>query len=89
MKDFYWIAATLINAYFPAYIHVVDESHKHKHHAHGGKCHTHFAIHIVADAFVSMSRLERHRAIYACLEPAFKEGLHALSIHAKTKEDFQ
>jgi BolA protein len=40
-------------------------------------------IRIVAEAFKSMSRLERHRAINAIAQPKIDEGLHACAIEAK------
>jgi len=41
------------------------------------------AFRIVAKAFKTMSRLERHRKINAIAKPLMAKGLHAIAIEAK------
>ncbi|MBO0905320.1 BolA family protein [Jiella sonneratiae] len=85
------IEAKLGEAFAPAGLDVIDESHMHAGHHHAGSDHhaafdgsgeTHFRIRIVADAFTGMSRIARHRAINALLAPELSGGVHALAIEA-------
>jgi BolA protein len=89
------IKATLQAALTPAYLEVIDESHKHASHAHaaarpgraakiGG---THFRIKVVSQAFKGKSRVERHRAINHLLQAEFAAGVHAVAIEAKAPDD--
>lgn len=67
-------------------VSVDDESALHAGHAGaapGGE--THFAVEIVSPAFRGLSRLERHRAVYAAL--AGETGIHALRIKALSPEE--
>jgi BolA protein len=78
------ITQTLTEAFRPATLEVVDESHLHK--GHGGwrpEGETHFRVRIVAQAFQGLTRVEVHRRINAVLEPEIAAGLHALAIDAR------
>ena len=77
------IVEKLTNAFAPASLDVVDESHQHAGHAghrEGGE--THVRVYIVAEAFRGKSRLERHRMINETLVGELEGGVHALAIHA-------
>ena len=75
------IVRTLSEAFDPARIHVVDESHLHKGHAgHRPEGETHFRVKIASQAFAGKSRLEAHRMVNAALAAEFARGLHALAI---------
>ena len=77
------IVEKLTNAFAPASLDVVDESHQHAGHAghrEGGE--THFRVYIVAEVFRGKSRLERHRMINPTLVGELAGGVHALAIHA-------
>jgi len=77
------IAEKLTEAFTPARLDVVDESHQHAGHAGarpGGE--THYRVHIVAQAFAGKSRVERHRMVNETLSAELKGGVHALAIHA-------
>ena len=77
------IVEKLTNAFAPASLDVVDESHQHAGHAghrEGGE--THFRVYIVAEVFRGKSRLERHRMINQTLVGELAGGVHALAIHA-------
>ncbi len=78
------MADMLREAFAPSHLQVVDDSAKHAGHA-GARPegNTHFSVIMLSDAFVGMNRVARHRAVYAALDPFFKNGLHALSIDAK------
>lgn len=79
----------LSRALSPERLEIVNESHLHAGHHHAESDHhatfdgngeTHFRVRIVADAFSSMSRIDRHRAVNALLADELKEGVHALAI---------
>ena len=78
------ITQTLTEAFHPAVLEVVDESHLHK--GHGGwrpEGETHFRVRITSDAFRGASRVDVHRRINAALAEELKAGVHALAIEAK------
>jgi len=77
------ITRKLTEAFTPADLEVIDESHDHAGHAgHRPEGQTHFRVYIVADAFRGKSRLERHRMINAALADELAGDIHALAIHA-------
>jgi BolA protein len=78
------IADKLTEAFAPARLEVVDESHLHAGHAgHRPSGETHFRVTIVAEAFRGKSRIARHRMVNATLADELKPGgVHALAIHA-------
>jgi BolA protein len=83
LKD--WITETVRERLRPTSLTVEDESHRHAGHAgwrEGGE--THFRIDVVSPAFEGKSRVERHRMVNEALSEAFRRGLHALAIQAKT-----
>ena len=78
------ITRTLTEAFRPAEIDVVDESHLHKGHAgHRPEGETHFRVRIVSEMFRDKSRVEAHRLVNAALKPEFDRGMHALAIDAR------
>ena len=83
LKD--WITETLRTQLAPAHLDVIDESHIHAGHS-GARPEgeTHFRLDVVSAAFEGKSRVERHRIVNAALDPAFKRGLHALAVKART-----
>ena len=76
------IRERLQSALLPIELEVLDEGHKHAGHANAGK--GHFHVRIVSNAFAGQSPLKRHRMIYAALDGLMDEGIHALSIDART-----
>jgi BolA protein len=77
------ITDRLTDAFQPETLKVVDESEQHHGHSgwrEGGE--THFRVHIVSEAFVGKSRLERHRMINMVLDAELKGPVHALAIEA-------
>jgi BolA protein len=82
------IAALLRQAFAPALLDVVDESHRHAGHAGAGaEGETHYRIVMVAAAFAGCSRIERARAVHAALAPEFASGLHAIALRLLTPEE--
>ncbi|MEH3145975.1 MAG: BolA family transcriptional regulator [Methylobacterium frigidaeris] len=80
-----WIRTTLEERLAPLSLSVEDESHRHAGHAgwrEGGE--THFNVDVVSAAFEGKSRVERHRMVNAALDEAFRRGLHALALRART-----
>lgn len=79
------IRARLTAALAPQALEVVDESHRHAGHA-GSRPEgeTHFRVTIVAAAFESMARLERHRCVNAILAAELAGPVHALALSALT-----
>ena len=75
------ITRTLEEAFRPARVNVVDESHLHKGHAgHRPEGETHFRVRIASEAFAGRSRVDAHRMVNAALADEFARGLHALAI---------
>ena len=78
------IARKLAQAFAPASLKVLDESHQHEGHAgHQPGGETHFRLYIVSRAFEGKSRIERHRMINAALASELTGSVHALAIHAQ------
>ena len=77
----------LINQHISSeYFLVEDESHRH----HVPKdAETHFKLTIVSKTFFEMPRIARHRLINQILASEFKQGLHALSLHCYTPDEFK
>jgi BolA protein len=77
------ITQKLTEAFAPARLEVIDESHQHVGHAgHRPGGETHYRVYIVSEAFGGKSRLERHRLINETLSSELHGGVHALAIHA-------
>ena len=75
----------------PSELRIEDKSAAHKGHAAvkglGGE--SHFAVFVVAEAFESLSLVQRHRMIYALMNDEMKSGdIHALEIRSLTPEEF-
>ncbi|MGH8373450.1 MAG: BolA family protein [Gammaproteobacteria bacterium] len=69
----------------PQFLEIVDDAAQHIGHAHAGG--GHFTVRITSAAFRGKPRLQRHRMVYASLEPLMQDGIHALSIKALTPEE--
>lgn len=85
------IEAKLTEALRPESLVVVNESHLHAGHHHGGSDHyggfdgsgeTHFRVRVVSAAFTERSRVERHRLVNTILKAELDGGVHALAIEA-------
>ena len=67
---------------------IIDETPNHKGHAamqgHVRSDETHLKVVVVSEQFDKKMPLDRHRMIQECLTDEFQNGLHALSIEAKT-----
>jgi BolA protein len=70
----------------PLSLEVIDDSAKHAGHA-GAREGGHFRVALVAAAFTGRSQLERHRLVYAAVAPLMGQGVHALSIVARSPDE--
>lgn len=69
----------------PVELEVEDISYQHAGHAGGdGGEETHFNVKVVSQEFEGKSLVKRHRLVYSLLQYELQNGLHALSIVAKT-----
>ena len=77
------IEEKLIEAFKPASLEIVDESHLHAGHAgHRPEGETHFRVRVVSKAFTGKSRVERHRMVNSVLAEELSGPVHALAIHS-------
>jgi BolA protein len=74
----------LAAALAPTELEVLDEGHKHAGHANAGK--GHFHVRIVSGAFAGVLPIKRHRMVYAALAGLMDQGIHALSIDARSPD---
>ena len=79
------ITAKLTAAFAPTTLQVLNESSNHNVPA---NAETHFKVVVISDAFAGVALLERHRKINDALADELASGVHALSIVAKTPEQW-
>jgi BolA protein len=75
------INASLVAAFSPQQIEVIDESEAHRGHSgyqDGGE--SHFRGVISAPVFADMSRIARHRAIHNAIGAEMMKQIHALTL---------
>jgi BolA protein len=79
------IRQKLTGSFSPIELIVTDESAKHAGHS-GARPEgeTHFDIRLVSASFDGLSRVERHRRVYAVLSDELKTQVHALSLATLT-----
>lgn len=71
----------LTEAFTPAALEVVNESHQHAGHSgDDGSGESHFRVVIQAESFAAQSRLARHRAVHAAIGPELIAKIHALAL---------
>ena len=72
----------LLSNYFKtAYIEIIDDSKNHVGHS-GNTGGAHLNLEIVSIDFEGLSRIERHKLIYKCLEGFIPVKIHALKVIA-------
>jgi BolA protein len=69
----------------PDFLSVEDESHHH-HVPEGAQ--THFKVIAVSSKFIDLGRVARHRLVNHLLYKEFDLGLHALSLHLYTADEW-
>ena len=70
----------------PDTLSIEDESGRH-HVPKGAE--SHFKIIAVSTRFIDLNRIARHRLVNECLKAEFSTGLHALSLHLYTPEEWR
>lgn len=68
------------------FLEIIDESHKHEGHHHGGG--RHFKLTVIAPCFEGMSRLDRQRKVLDLFKDLIPHTIHALSIKALSEEEW-
>lgn len=68
--------------------HCLIEDESHLHHV-PENAQSHFKITIVSAQFNQLTRIARHRLVQKLLENEFKVGLHALSLHLFTQQEWE
>jgi BolA protein len=74
-------------AFQVTHLNIEDESHLHAGHAGAASGGGHFKLTIVAPEFEGMTKVARHRAVYAALNSHFPDAIHALTILAYTPDE--
>lgn len=69
----------------PTHLEVLNESHGHNVPA-GSE--THFKVVAVTELFQGESAVKRHRRVYGILADELQNGVHALSLHLYTPEEW-
>ncbi len=72
----------------PQHIEIIDDSALHAGHAGARSGGGHYQLTIVSDAFNGQNIVARHRAIYQALGDLMTTRVHALSINAKSPDEF-
>lgn len=72
----------------PVSLDIRDDSARHAGHA-GAREGGHFAVAIVSARFAGLSTMQRHRLVYDAVGDLMRNGIHALSISARTPEESQ
>lgn len=80
------IEAALNAALAPTELQVRDDSHLHAGHAGAQSGRGHFHVTMTSAAFVGLTPIARHRAVYAALGSLMDTDIHALSMSLRTPE---
>ena len=72
----------------PVRLDIRDDSAQHAGHA-GAREGGHFAVLIVSARFSGLSTVQRHRLVYDAASVMLQNGVHALSITAKSPDETQ
>lgn len=79
------ITLKLAEAFNPVHLDVINESHMHS--VPPGS-ETHFKVVLATESFISKRQVQRHQAVYACLEDELKNGVHALALHTFSPDEW-
>ena len=79
------IDTKLRDAFAPAHLAVMNESHMHRV---PPNSETHFKVIVVSDAFAGKPRVARHQAVNRLLADELAGPVHALSIQAHTPDEW-
>jgi BolA protein len=70
----------------PVHLEVVNESHSHNVPANSE---THFKVVAASEAFNGLTAVKRHQQVYRVLAEELSGGVHALSLHLYTPEEWE
>lgn len=76
------IRSRIENRLEPLELEVIDESHLHVGHPGARDGRGHFRVRVVSEAFRELSRIARHRCVYAAMGDLMSSDIHALNIEA-------
>ena len=79
------IEHTLSDNFDLNYLEVINESHMHS----GPNTESHFKVILVSDEFEDMKLVQRHRRINELLKFELENGVHALSLHLFTNNEWK
>ncbi|HLS05950.1 MAG TPA: BolA family protein [Wenzhouxiangella sp.] len=71
----------------PLSLEIVDESHLHVGHPGARDGRGHFRVKVVSSVFSGLSRLARHRLVYAAVGELMQTDIHALNIEAISENE--
>ncbi len=84
------IHAKLTEAFQPAHLDVINESHLHAGHRNSpGTGESHFRVRIVSPLFGGKTRLARHRLVNEVLAAELKGKVHALALELHAPEEVE
>lgn len=72
----------------PESVEILDDSASHAGHAGARSGGGHYEVTIVSPHFTGKSRVERHRMVYALLDPLMKRQIHALALRTFAPGEF-
>lgn len=76
------IRTKLIATFSPTECLLEDESAMHTGHAGAASGGSHYRLRLISEVFEGISRLNRHRLVYDCLDDMMQHKIHALAITA-------
>lgn len=76
------IRQRLESSFEPLELEVIDESHLHAGHPGARDGRGHFRVRVVSEGFRDLSRIARHRRVYAAMGELMSTDIHALNIEA-------
>ena len=79
------IEHTLSDNFDLSHLEVINESHMHS----GPNTESHFKVILVTDEFEDMKLVQRHRRINELLKFELENGVHALSLHLYTNNEWK
>jgi BolA protein len=81
------IRIRLTEALAPEMLEIEDESHLHAGHAGARDGRGHFRVTVVSPRFAGLSRIVRHRLVFAALDDLMQTDIHALTLQAFSPDE--
>lgn len=80
------IRGAVVDGLRPVHVDVVDESHMH---SVPPGAESHFKLVVASEAFEGKTRVARHRMVHELLGEELRAGLHALTVSAFTRAEWE